>query len=80
MASGPNLEGLAFTREENEWLTRVGPGTLMGNLFRQYWIPVLPVSFVKEPGGKPLRIRLLCEDLVLFRTGQGKIGLVGAYC
>jgi phthalate 4,5-dioxygenase len=80
MASGPNLEGLAFTKEENEWLTRVGPGTLMGDLFRQYWIPVLPVSFLKEPAGKPLRIRLLCEDLVLFRTGQGKVGLVGAYC
>jgi phthalate 4,5-dioxygenase oxygenase subunit len=80
MASDPKLEGLAFTKEESEWLTRVGPGTLMGDLFRQYWIPVLPVSFLKEPGGKPLRIRLLCEDLVLFRTGDGKIGLVGAYC
>jgi phthalate 4,5-dioxygenase oxygenase subunit len=80
MASDSNLEGLAFTKEENEWLTRVGPGTLMGDLFRQYWIPVLPVSFLKDPGGKPLRIRLLCEDLVLFRTGEGKIGLVGAYC
>jgi phthalate 4,5-dioxygenase len=80
MSSGPNLEGLAFTNEENDWLTRVGPGTLMGDLFRQYWIPVLPTSFVEEPGGKPLRIRLLCEDLVLFRTGEGKVGLVGAFC
>jgi phenylpropionate dioxygenase-like ring-hydroxylating dioxygenase large terminal subunit len=80
MASDPISRGFAFTKEENEWLTRVGPGTLMGELFRQYWIPVLPVSFLKEPGGKPLRIRLLCEDLVLFRTGKGEVGLIGAYC
>ena len=45
MASGPNLEGLAFTKEESEWLTRVGPGTLMGDLFRQYWIPVFRCLF-----------------------------------
>ena len=35
MGAGPNLEGMAFTKEENEQLTRVGPGTLMGDLFRQ---------------------------------------------
>ena len=46
MASGPNLEGMAFTKEESEWLTRVGPGTLMGDLFRQYWLAVLPSSFL----------------------------------
>ena len=57
-----------FTREENEALTRVGPATLMGNLMRQYWIPVVPTAHLKEPGGKPLRVRLLGEDLVLFRT------------
>ena len=33
-----------FTREENETLTRVGPATAMGNLFRQYWIPVVPTA------------------------------------
>jgi phthalate 4,5-dioxygenase oxygenase subunit len=76
----PGMSGFTFTKEENEQLTRVGPGTLMGDLFRQYWIPVLPVSFVQESGAKPLRVRLLCEDLVLFRTRQGALGLVGAYC
>ncbi|MBM2806498.1 MAG: Rieske 2Fe-2S protein [Deltaproteobacteria bacterium] len=74
------VSGFTFTQEENEQLTRVGPGTLMGNLFRQYWIAVIPSSFLSESGVKPLRIRLLCEDLVLFRAGNGKIGLVGAYC
>ena len=80
MATGTDIEWMAFTREENEWLTRVGPGTLMGDLFRQYWLAVLPSSFLPKTGAKPLRIRLLCEDLVLFRTLQGKVGLVGAYC
>ena len=74
------VSGFTFTQEENEQLTRVGPGTLMGDLFRQYWIAVIPSSFLSESGVKPLRIRLLCEDLVLFRAGNGKIGLVGAYC
>jgi len=69
-----------FTKEENEWLTKVGPGTLMGNLFRQYWIPVVPMEHLDEPGGRPLRLKFLGEDLVLFRTRNGKVGLIGAYC
>jgi phthalate 4,5-dioxygenase len=69
-----------FTREENEGLTRVGPGTLMGNLFRQYWIPIVPVEHLAEPGGRPLRLKLLGEDLVLFRQRSGQVGLIGAYC
>ncbi len=69
-----------FTREENEQLTRVGPGTMMGGLFRQYWIPVVPVTDLEEPGGRTLRVKLLGEDLVLFRTRAGQVGLIGAYC
>jgi phthalate 4,5-dioxygenase len=69
-----------FTREENDALTRVAPGTLMGNLFRQYWIPVVPVEHLAEPGGQPLRLKLLGEDLVLFRQRSGQLGLIGAYC
>ena len=51
-----------FTREENDGLTRVGQGTLMGNLFRQYWIPIVPIEHLAEPGGRPLRLKLLGED------------------
>jgi phthalate 4,5-dioxygenase len=69
-----------FTREENDALTRVGPGTLMGNLFRQYWIPIVPIEHLAEPGGRPLRLKLLGEDLVLFRQRDGQVGLIGAYC
>src|SRR4029434_9045081 len=69
-----------FTREENEWLTRVGPGTLMGNLFRQYLIAVTPAADIMEPGGKPIRVKLLGEDLVLFRALNDQIGMIGAFC
>jgi phthalate 4,5-dioxygenase oxygenase subunit len=69
-----------FTNAENEQLTRVGPRSLMGNLFRQYWIPVVPAIDIQEPGGRPLRIKLFGEDLVLFRTGGDNVGLIGAYC
>lgn len=75
-----NTGGLTFTKAENESLTMAGPGTPMGNLFRQYWTPVLPVSFLDEPGGIPRRVRLLGEDLVVFRTRRGDVGLIGAYC
>jgi len=69
-----------FTKEENEALTRVGPGSLMGNLFRQYWIPVTPAADMREPGGRPLRVKLLGEDLVLFRTRNGRLGLIRSFC
>ena len=69
-----------FSREENDALTRVGPGTLMGNLLRQYWIPVTPAADMREPGGRPLRVKLLGEELVLFRAQDGALGLIGAFC
>jgi phenylpropionate dioxygenase-like ring-hydroxylating dioxygenase large terminal subunit len=69
-----------FTRKENEALTRVGRGTPMGGLFRQYWLPVVPTAHLEEPGGRPIRVKLLGEELVLFRTRAGNVGLIGAYC
>jgi phthalate 4,5-dioxygenase len=72
-------EEVCTTKEENELLTKVGPGTAMGELFRQYQIPVL-LSAELESGGPPKRVRLLGEDLVAFRTTRGQIGLVGESC
>jgi phthalate 4,5-dioxygenase len=74
-----NRTSVAFTSEENEDLTSVGSGTLLGGLFRQYWIPVLPVGLLGQEAAAK-RIRLLGEDLVLFRTATGQVGIVGAYC
>ena len=80
MAEFIGAEKAAFTAEENRQLTSADRGTLIGDLFRQYWIPVLPVSFLEERGGMPRRVKLLNENLVLFRSGRGKVGLIGAYC
>src|SRR5580704_11131451 len=65
---------------DNERLTRVGPGTPMGNLFRRYWIPALLTEEVLEPDGPPVRVRLLGEDLVAFRDSEGVVGLISAFC
>lgn len=66
------------TVEEHERLTRVGPGTPMGELLRRYWHPIGVTSQFQDRGTKPVRI--LGEDLVLFRDRSGTLGLVGDRC
>src|SRR5919197_1762015 len=68
-----------LSQADNELLTRVGPGTPMGNLLRQYWQPVL-YSDELEPDGNPERVRLLGEDLIAFRDSDGRPGLLGDHC
>jgi 5,5'-dehydrodivanillate O-demethylase len=65
--------------QENEAMTRVGPGTPAGELLRRYWHPICPAVELSEQAPKK-RIRLLGEDLVLFRDGQGRLGLVSELC
>ncbi|HEY3116780.1 MAG TPA: Rieske 2Fe-2S domain-containing protein, partial [Chloroflexota bacterium] len=69
-----------FTQDENEILTRIGPGTPMGNVMRRYWIPALLSEELPGPDCDPVQTRLLGEDLVAFRDSQGRVGLLGAYC
>ena len=68
-----------LSKEQNDALCRVGPGTLMGTLFRRYWLPVMH-SGELESDGAPVRIRLLGEDLVAFRDTNGDVGLVDELC
>ncbi len=68
-----------LSREDNETLVRVGPGTPMGQLMRLYWIPFLPARDVPADG-RPYRVRLLGEDLVAFRETGGAVGLVDQAC
>ena len=68
-----------LTREENDLLTQVGSGTPGGALMRRYWQPVALSSEI-PPGGAPLPVRLLGEDLVLFRDEFGRPGLLGIHC
>jgi phthalate 4,5-dioxygenase len=69
-----------MTPEENELLTRVGPGTPMGNLFRRFWLPALLSEELPAPDSPPVRVRLLGEDLVAFRDTDGRVGLLLPHC
>jgi 5,5'-dehydrodivanillate O-demethylase len=65
------------TKEENEILTRVGAGTPMGHLLRRYWWPVAISAHLQD---KPTYIRVLGEDLVLYRNAAGHPAILGAKC
>jgi nitrite reductase/ring-hydroxylating ferredoxin subunit len=68
-----------LSQEENELLTKTGPGTPSGELLRRYWQPAALLAEL-PPGGPPLPVRLLGEDLVLFRDEEGRPGLIGLRC
>jgi phenylpropionate dioxygenase-like ring-hydroxylating dioxygenase large terminal subunit len=52
----------------------------MGNLLRQFWLPVVPTADAPKAGGRPYRMQLLGEELVLFRSTKGEIGLLFEFC
>ena len=64
----------------NELLTQTGPGTAMGDLFRQYWIPALLADELPEPGCPPVRVKLLSERMIAFRDSDGRYGLMDEFC
>jgi len=66
--------------EDNELLTRVGAGSPMGELLRQYWLPFMQSSELPEADCPPVRVRLLGEELVAFRDTSGQVGLIAANC
>ena len=67
-----------LTAEANERITQVGHGTPMGELMRRYWIPIRPLAQLIDED--VMAVRILGEDLVLFRTRNGDLGLVGEFC
>lgn len=68
-----------LTQEQNERLTKIGPGTPMGSLMRRYWHPITGSSVLNETNPTK-EIRLLGEDLVLYRDTSGTVGLVEPSC
>jgi 5,5'-dehydrodivanillate O-demethylase len=66
-----------LSAEKNERLTRVGPGTPMGELLRRYWWPIATHDVATRV---PVKRRLLGEDLVLYRDGSGTVGLLAEQC
>ena len=68
-----------LTREENEFLTQVSGGTPCGELLRRYWHPVAAAGEFTEE--KPVRpVKILGEELVVYRDKKGNYGLVGEHC
>jgi len=68
-----------LSRNDTDLLARVGPGTPMGNLMREYWMPAL-YSWELEPDGAPERIRILGEDLIAWRNTDGSLGVMQNAC
>ena len=67
-----------LSAEQNERFTRVGPGTPCGELMRRYWHPIAATAMLEEDPVQPVRI--LGEDLTLYRDRQDRLGPVGQRC
>lgn len=67
-----------LSAQQNEHLTQVGPGTPAGELMRRYWHPIATAAEMAERWTLP--VRLLGEDLVLFKDRQGRLGLIARSC
>src|SRR5580765_6073767 len=67
------------TASEGQELTRVGPGTIMGDLMRCYWIPAALSSELARDGA-PVRLMLLGEKLIAFRDSAGRVGVMDHRC
>src|ERR1700691_1115716 len=68
-----------LSREESALLTRVGPGTPMGAMMREYWIPAAMGSELKR-NGPPVRLVLLGERLIAWRDSAGRVGVMDHRC
>ena len=69
-----------LSRENNELLCRVGPGTPMGALMREYWIPALPSNEFPGPDSAPKRMKLLGENIIMYRDSKGRMGAIAEAC
>jgi phthalate 4,5-dioxygenase len=66
-------------QDQYELITRTGPGTPMGEIMRQYWIPALKSGELKADG-PPVRFMLLSEQLIAFRDSSGRVGVLDHRC
>jgi phthalate 4,5-dioxygenase oxygenase subunit len=69
-----------LSKDDNETLCRIGPGTTMGEMFRQYWLPAMKSEELPTLDCPPVRIKLLGEELIAFRTTSGDVGLIQNAC
>ena len=69
-----------LSQRDNELITRVGPGTPMGDLYRRFWLPVLLAEELPTPDCTPVRLTVLGEKLVAFKDTNGRIGILDERC
>ncbi len=69
-----------LSKEDNDLITRTDNGAVLGQLMRRYWLPALLSEEIPERDGRPVRVRILGEELVAFRDSEGRIGLLGEHC
>jgi phthalate 4,5-dioxygenase len=69
-----------LSKADNEFLTRSGTGTPMGELLRRFWMPALLSSELPERDGPPKKIKVLGEELLAFRDSNGRVGIVEQHC
>src|SRR5664279_1295460 len=69
-----------MTPEENDLLCRVEGAAPMGQIMRRHWIAACLSEELAEPDGAPIRVKLLGEDLVVFRDSKGRLGVLDEYC
>ena len=58
--------------QDNTILGQVGPGTMMGDLLRRFWVPFIEASWVEPVAGDPVEVELLGEKLIVFTDGEGR--------
>ncbi|HEX5369961.1 MAG TPA: Rieske 2Fe-2S domain-containing protein [Dehalococcoidia bacterium] len=69
-----------LSTSDNELICRTDAGTPMGDLFRRFWLPALLPSELPSPDCAPVRLRILGEDLIAFRSTDGRVGFVANAC
>ena len=69
-----------LSKQDNETMCRVGPGTAMGAVLRSYWVPALLSEELPQPDCDPRRVRLFGESFVAFRDTNGRVGLLDEFC
>jgi phenylpropionate dioxygenase-like ring-hydroxylating dioxygenase large terminal subunit len=69
-----------LSQEQNALVTQTGPGSIMGALFRCYWLPILLAEELPEKDCPPVRVKILSERLLAFRDSEGRLGLIDEFC
>jgi nitrite reductase/ring-hydroxylating ferredoxin subunit len=79
-AAAAATEERMLRADQNDFITRTGHGTPMGQLFRSYWTPALLAEELSENDCPPVRVKVLSERLIAFRDSKGQLGLIDEFC